>query len=275
MPRCPAFVACCPRSGSTWMRFLLNAHPEVSCGPEYSLFSATNGIGGLIRNYRDAGGHVGFRNALSEDEFKSRLREFCSDLYWASAAEHKAGASIVVDKSSDNALCVPQIRYVFPEARFIFLVRNPIDAASSLSASAKTWEPSFPEAVDDAIRYWCRYNECMLDSIHLGLQPHVVHYERMLEATEAEVSKCYAFLGASPLPRSELSVIVELHRFDKLQTLGWHDGAFFRQGRSSIRFADELSRLRKRLPDEAWRLYEKIRSLPTRWPKHDDPQGKD
>src|SRR3972149_7016175 len=68
-----------PRSGTTLLRRLLNAHPNICCPPETNLLSAA---ARFLEEHRFSGGHsVGVANALAfsgyaEQEVDARLREF-------------------------------------------------------------------------------------------------------------------------------------------------------------------------------------------------------
>lgn len=59
-----------------------------------------------------------------EDDYLDALRAMASVLY--GRALSAAGKTIFVDSSTPNYLIVPELRTVFPEAKFVFLLRNPL-----------------------------------------------------------------------------------------------------------------------------------------------------
>ena len=140
------FLVSAPRSGSTWLKEALNAHPEVFCtenrlfGRHYDLVSDDGRaqprlritldryVDSLIEPY-----HVAALN-ISPPEARQRLvTELARTLI--SFGRRASGRRLIVDKitpylhTADDVL--RQIDAVFPEARLIHLVRDGRDVAVS------------------------------------------------------------------------------------------------------------------------------------------------
>jgi hypothetical protein len=130
------FLFSLPRSGSTLLQRLLAAHPKIATVSEpwlllplcYALRPA-----GVFSEYD----HGTCYRALSdfiyqlpnkEEDYHETLSNFAHTLY------EKAGdpeASYFLDKTPRYYLIIPEIAKIFPNAKFIFLFRNPLQIMAS------------------------------------------------------------------------------------------------------------------------------------------------
>jgi hypothetical protein len=77
---------------------------------------------------------------------------------WCGVYEEIKGNRVVIgDKYNEYLLQLPEIIGLFPEARFIFLHRNPVDAAESMMRSFKD-RPWAVETPEDGLRKWAQWN---------------------------------------------------------------------------------------------------------------------
>lgn len=123
----PIFIGGAPRSGLTLLRVILDGHPAISCGPDTGHialtmtsadFEAT--LGGLHRD------HFFLETAKVRENFARAI---------AAPMEKRAlttGKARWADKTAFNILAFEQLAKLFPEARFIHLVRDGRDLAASL-----------------------------------------------------------------------------------------------------------------------------------------------
>lgn len=123
----PVFIGGAPRSGLTFLRVMLDAHPAISCGPDVGHvamtmtsadFEAT--LGGLHREHFFL-------------ETEAIRRNFAQAI--AAPMERRAaslGKRRWADKTALNILVFEQLGRLFPEARFLHLVRDGRDLAASL-----------------------------------------------------------------------------------------------------------------------------------------------
>jgi hypothetical protein len=106
-----------PRSGTTILAEVLGRHPEVAdfYEPYY------------IWDYRLGSGEDDLRTAAMADQANSAFirREF--ELF-----ARKSRKSIVVEKSPENCFRVPYVRAVFPEAKWIHILRDGRDSVASI-----------------------------------------------------------------------------------------------------------------------------------------------
>jgi hypothetical protein len=144
----PIFLLSLPRAGSTLVQRVLAAHPEVSTTPEPWLLLpqvfAMRERGMLVRY-----GHVPAARAIREfaarlpngdQDYVTELRRFVLALY--SKASGGRGRYFL-DKTPRYHLIAEELWRIFPEARWIFLWRNPLAVAASIVATLGNgrWRP--------------------------------------------------------------------------------------------------------------------------------------
>lgn len=134
----PIFLISLPRSGSTLLQKILTTSPKIHtvsepwvllplafmCQPHGSL--STYGHSYYFEAFTD------FVNTLAhgQDDFETALRDFVLSLYLRTAP--KKGAHYFLDKTPRYYLIVPFLARVFPDAKFIFLFRNPLEVLASI-----------------------------------------------------------------------------------------------------------------------------------------------
>jgi len=133
----PIFLFSLPRSGSTLMLKVLSAHEKIASvsepylmlplcyahrkegvAAEYSHIITSNGIRNVIANMPNK----------EEDYFKF-MGEFTSRVY-ASLCQHNE--TYFLDKTPFYFYSIPEIAKVHPDAKFIFLFRNPVQIFASM-----------------------------------------------------------------------------------------------------------------------------------------------
>jgi len=134
----PLFLVGFPRSGTTLLDQVLDAHPDVSVVEERPL------VAGLIARFTVSGRH--YPEALAElaDSERQEMRRW----YRARMARFLPAepTRYMVDKMPLNLVHAGLIRTVFPEARFLLALRHPCDVVLSCfmqSFQLNTWMASF------------------------------------------------------------------------------------------------------------------------------------
>src|SRR5829696_2493342 len=140
------FIAGEMRSGTSWLRQTLSAHPEIVCGHEGSFF-------GRDYNREEIPVYVepvsSFTRALAaskefkawhglpwnrwSDGYEEDLRNLArlSVDYFLSQEVARTGKRIVGDKSPQHTGCLDEIHEIYPDARIIHIVRDGRDVAVS------------------------------------------------------------------------------------------------------------------------------------------------
>jgi hypothetical protein len=139
-PMDPIIVYGSPRSGTTYLEQILNAHPDVYISHETRVFAWLNRALALTADHEMFANH---REAFVEHlraVFPQVLRDFYRTLapdatYWGDKNPHYAAPY--------NEGCLPLIDELFPRSRFIHIVRDGRDVASSLTrkrtSEGKPW----------------------------------------------------------------------------------------------------------------------------------------
>tara|TARA_R110000868_G_scaffold121270_2_gene321724 strand:+ start:4820 stop:6634 length:1815 start_codon:yes stop_codon:yes gene_type:complete len=187
----PVFLVGFPRSGTTLLDQIIDAHPDFQVIEEMP----------LLRAVRDAakdfeGGYPASLATLTEVQ-RGALRE----IYWRALKDEGAdvGAKIIVDKMPLNLIHVGLIARVFPEAKIILALRHPADCVLScfmqnfqLNGSMVNFHHLSDAArlYDRVMVLWNKGREL------LPLQVHEVRYEHLIKDLQAEVEPLLTFLGA-------------------------------------------------------------------------------
>lgn len=119
--RSPVFVIAPVRSGSTLLRMLLNSHSRIRAPHELHLRT----IGVELT--------PGFSEASMEELELDRVE--LEHVLWDRVLHLellRSGKDIMVDKTPGNVFIWERLRYVWPEAKFLFMLRHPEGVISSL-----------------------------------------------------------------------------------------------------------------------------------------------
>jgi hypothetical protein len=140
------FVAGEMRSGTSWLRRTLSAHPEIACGHEGSFFGRgyereeipvyTKPVSSLTRAL-DVSEEFETWHGLPWNQWTDGYEEDLRNLtrlsvdYFLAKEVARTGKRIVGDKSPQHTECLDEIHEVYPDARIIHIVRDGRDVAVS------------------------------------------------------------------------------------------------------------------------------------------------
>ncbi len=127
------FIISLPRSGSTLLQQMLASHSRIcSSGEPWFILPMLN-----LRNeklntdaaYDAKTAAIALNDYLSQQDngdqlFSDQVRHIASQLYNAECT--KTGKPYFLDKTSRNYLIIDELADLFPQAKFIFLVREPV-----------------------------------------------------------------------------------------------------------------------------------------------------
>ena len=191
------------RSGTTALARTLAAHPSASGftdtgTPEdegehlQSVYPDSWEHGGVGRFGFAADMHLTESSPLATAASAERLREEWS-VWWDTTKP------CLIEKSPPNMLKMRFLQRLFPDARFILLIRNPF----AVAAATLGWErpPVRPFACDRLLRHWIRCHEIALDDArHIG-NLRIVRYEELVAEPQRVLEDLRRFLeleGAVP-----------------------------------------------------------------------------
>jgi hypothetical protein len=151
------FLVGVPRSGTTWLQLLLYQHPLVASSQETHLFDWY--IGKLYQAWqrehaREIPRKVGLRSLLGEKEFTEHVARFARGIVGAIAATNPQ-AAVILEKTPGHLAYWSLIHGLFPEARFIHLIRDPRAVVASLKRAAEAWGGDWaPKSAAGGARLW-------------------------------------------------------------------------------------------------------------------------
>lgn len=133
----PIFIFSLPRSGSTMAQRVIAAHPSIATTSETWIllpYLYTLNPNGIYAEY----GHKASVSAIQDfcrelpngtDDYLEEMRAFVTRLYRKAA---KSDVPYFLEKTPRNNLVIDHILQLFPDAKFIFLWRNPLAVAASI-----------------------------------------------------------------------------------------------------------------------------------------------
>ncbi len=184
----PVFVVGMPRSGTSLMEQIIASHPEAKGAGELAFWSrAAHGQEAVLRR------------TLLDESTRKRLAEDC-----LRELEARSGEALrIVDKTPLNFAYLGVIHSVFPNARIIYMQRDPIDTCLSCYFQKFDVELNFTMDLSDLAHYF-RQHQRLMAHWRAVLPPESildVPYAELVTDQEGWTRKVLAFLGLEWDPR--------------------------------------------------------------------------
>ena len=198
----PIFILSNPRSGSTLLRYCLDAHPSICCPAELRLGAVCQALAQLVE--------LTTSPDTTEERIEGRFRVVRSlvDELLGRYCQLK-GKSRWCEKSPANLDLLQIISAVFPDAHYICLHRNPLDVVRSTLDVYGPAPPFLQEhlrkhANDTIAAYldrWCGRTERLLafERAHQG-QSIRMKYEEFVSDPEGHLGTLSLFLQVTQVP---------------------------------------------------------------------------
>ena len=205
------FVLCAGRSGSTLLRFLLDAHPDLACPPETRLPTMCAQIATVWLQLAGLPVPKERTEGLPPvpDAAIGGIRQTMELMVGPYLAQR--GKRRYCDKSLGAAEHVEVLRTVFPGAKFLCLYRHPMDVVAS-GIEACPWglngfgfdsyaDGSPRNSVKALAQFWADNAALILGAEErLGEQAHRIRYEDLVADPEGVASGIFGFLGVPHVP---------------------------------------------------------------------------
>jgi hypothetical protein len=201
------FVLSPPRAGSTLLQRMLGSHSEIFTCPEPHLISPLAYLG--YHDLVDSApfDHINAAEAIrtfvdalpaGERDYLDALRAYTDIMYGRMLAP--SGRRYFLDKTPANALCLPFLRKLYPEAHFVVLTRHPLAVMSSYANSffGGDWRQAH-RFNPVTTRYLCAMARFMREPVE-----HLCHvqYERLVSEPRGELARIFDFLGLQDEPEA-------------------------------------------------------------------------
>ena len=186
----PVFIVGMPRSGSTLVEQILSSHPDVHGAGEVKHLNRA------LSHLRDRFPSLPKYPRMMEKITPAQLDAVARD-YQQALAEGAGDAKRITDKLLTNYFYLGLINLLFPRAKVIHTLRDPVDTC--LSGFTKLFKDDMPHSYDLAElgRYYGKYRELM-DHWEAVLPEGVmttVRYEDVVADAEKEAKRLIAFVG--------------------------------------------------------------------------------
>lgn len=243
------FIGGAMKSGTTWLRLLLDAHPQIVCKGEGHI---ANHLAPLISQCVDRHNQkIAQKNQAVFNEMDGFPLYAPDDLAYLIGAAlllpfaHAAPGKelrAIGEKTPDNARHFDLLHAVFPAARFLHVVRDGRDCAVSAwfhnLRTSPEWmretHPSLPAYAATFAREWA--TDIERGETFAATHPQVcrtLRYETLLDAAPAALRGTLEFLGvaAEPDVAAQCCNAASFERLSAGRARGEEDrGSFFRNG---------------------------------------------
>ncbi|HZX30418.1 MAG TPA: sulfotransferase [Rhodocyclaceae bacterium] len=201
------FLISLPRSGSTLLQRVLGGHPElhtvsepwIMLHPLYALRWS-----GVQTEYDAPLARQALRDFLDElpegeATYLQAVREMASVLY--GAALQSSGKRLFLDKTPRYHHIIGDLHRVFPKAKFIFLIRNPLAVFASVLDS---WFQNNPDALKATSDHYCDlrdgWHNILVGIREVGAAGITIRYEDLVQNPEKEVEALCRHLQVQMAP---------------------------------------------------------------------------
>jgi len=195
-PRKIALLGGHPRSGTTLLEQVLDSHPGIISAEETENFNIF-AYSPLMRSHTPLTGILEVMNACTPAELKAARQ--CYFEATDKGLEEAVGSRLLVDKNPSLTFLAPALFRVFPETRFVIMIRDPRDVI--ISCYMQSFFPvdavsgNFLTLADTAAEVGSMMG--IWSDLAQRLEGIVceVRYENMVEDLESEARKVLDFLG--------------------------------------------------------------------------------
>ena len=224
------FVISQPRSGSTLLQRMLSGHSWIQTSAEtWLMLHPAYGLRrtGIRTDYR-AGWAVGAveefltHYADGRETWLEGVRAYARTIYGEVLSRNDRRRFL--DKTPRYSMIVPELREIFPEARFVLLLRNPLAVLSSeLRTYIKGNWPLLADFAPDLLEAPARL---VAAREVLGDRLCELHYEKLVKEPAEEIQRLCRHLGLpwepgledyseTPAPRGRYNDPVGVHRHQR------------------------------------------------------------
>lgn len=192
-------ISGCPRSGTSWIHFLLAAHPDtVSCRETHVYDKYVGPLKDWFDSEHTLQGLDGLSAIFSEEDF---IREILAPIVQTTLSRirlHAKKNHVLIEKTPGNILQHHLISSIQPDARLLFITRDPRSVyASFKAASQQPWGSWTRKSIAEFCNSWNKYTTAYLAAKHIKSDDRLmcVRYEDMKADGHASLSRILDWAG--------------------------------------------------------------------------------
>jgi len=186
----PVFILGMPRSGSTLTEQIVSSHPKAFGAGEIKTLARS--IGQLRSKFPNVPRYPAMVGKMNPNHYK-----FIGDMYMQYIDRVGGDAERVTDKMLSNYYFVGLLNLIFPNAKVINIVRNPVDTC--LSAYTKLFKDDMPHSYDlgEMGRYYRMYEDIIAHWHKVLPEGYLkqVNYEDIVADIDTNAREIVDFVG--------------------------------------------------------------------------------
>jgi hypothetical protein len=194
------FVISPPRAGSTLLQRMMGAHSEIFTHPEPHLITPIAHLGVYGNVDKAPYDHINAAEAAKtfieglpggEQDYIDALRAYTDTLYGRMLSTSES--SYFLDKTPANALVLPFLQRLYPDAKYVVLTRHPLAVFSSYANSFFNGDWEAAHGFNPILE---RYVPAVATFLRERPVPLLrVAYEDLVTEPEPQLERIFAFLG--------------------------------------------------------------------------------
>jgi cytochrome c-type biogenesis protein CcmH/NrfG len=188
----PIFIVGMPRAGSTLVEQILSSHSLIEGTMELPEITS---LARVLRQQGEEDSPARYHEVLAGLD-AGAVRALGERYLERTRIQRKAGTPFFIDKMPNNFAHVGLIRLALPNAKIIDVRRHPLACGFSMFKQQFARGQDFSYSLDDIGRYYRDYVALMahFDRVLPG-HIHRIHYEALVDDTEAEVRRLLDYCG--------------------------------------------------------------------------------
>ncbi|WP_438984130.1 sulfotransferase [Aequoribacter sp.] len=186
----PVFIVGMPRSGTTLVEQILAAHSQVAATDELVK------LGHLSIELEEAGGYAKFLDTPDAD-----LAIKMQEAYSGAIKQYNGQTPYLIDKNPNNFLHIGLIKLLYPKAKIINVVRDPLDNAMGVYRRYFDKGYEFSYSLEGIIFHWQGYVSLMnhWNTLFPG-QIYHLDYAKLASTPKTEISGLLTYCGLADEP---------------------------------------------------------------------------
>mgnify|MGYP002713112743 CR=1 FL=1 len=191
------FIGGLPRSGTTMVQNILDSHPDIYGGPEFDRIPNIMDLRNKLLKSLKAGR---ISTYTSEESINRATSTLIDSLFSGISTTKKI--KYISEKTPWNILFFEELFEVFPDAKYIMVLRNPLEVYNSMKQVALNAKKKNISPPDFTINYKIAvaYMEAVYKIMDKLLNSYsnnfyVIRYEALLNDLEEETVKLCEFVG--------------------------------------------------------------------------------
>lgn len=196
------FLISQPRSGSTLLQHILGSHEVILTLPEpwhmlHTVYARR--LEGLSAEYNAQYANIALQDFLKrinqgQSIYDDAIRDFALRIYRGALAG--SDKSIFLDKTPRYFFIIDELAHLFPNAKFIFLLRNPLSVFASILATNFNGDWLQMVRQEDRRKDLLTAPNSIMNGIKkVGQTAFIVKYEELVSDTDTVISDLCTYLG--------------------------------------------------------------------------------